>query len=161
MCCPLVMLYHMSMTLMPECRASATSHALAWLLFCETAFFSANCAQLPAYALIVWWCWSKQLLISYFCLATPVSICYEFPKEYFGNQVIVNTSWHCHNDHHSVFYYTCVKTFKELKMPVRNAEKFKEFHYCHSPTWSNSVLLQGGWGELLPHATFRISGFYV
>lgn len=89
---------------MPECRASATSHALAWLLFFwNCIFFSAN-AQLQAYALLVWWCWNKQLLItSYFCLATPVSICYEFPKKYFGNQVIVNTSWHCHKNYHSVF----------------------------------------------------------
>ena len=58
---------------------------------------------------------------------------HEFPKRDFGKQVVVKRScqsawfakwpWlHYREDDDSVFCHTCVKAFKELKMPVRNAE---------------------------------------
>ena len=59
---------------------------------------------------------------------------FEFPKRDFGKQVVVKRScqsawfmkwtWlHYHEDDDNyVFCHTCVKAFKELKMPTRNAE---------------------------------------
>ena len=78
---------------------------------------------------------SKQVTVIYPVISAkphqPLS--FEFPERDFGKQVVVKRScqsawfakwpWlHYREDDDSVFCHTCVKAFKELKMPVRNAE---------------------------------------
>ena len=78
---------------------------------------------------------SKQVTVIYPVISAkphqPVS--FEFPERDFGKQVVAKRScqsawfakwpWlHYREGDDSVFCHTCVKAFKELKMPVRNVE---------------------------------------